>query len=165
MVPCVTLYFHFHPSPRICRRDIYIQAALFLCKSGNINNRKSFPVTAAFQGDVSVQVLFGFGSLLTDFRLIRICMNYSCMKKTGRPKEWRLWIASTTNWTSFAEKTWMSDSYLYAYTDASVMFVLDTNGEKQELLKLHLKWMYFNSGPKAWNSSLNPNITYSHNSL
>lgn len=72
------------------------------------------------------------------------------------------WIASTANCTSIAEKPLMSDSYLYMHTDASVTFVLDTNREKQELLKLHLKSMYFISGPKAQKSSSNPNTTISN---
>jgi len=48
MVPLVILYFNFHPSPKIFRREIYIQSVLLLCKSGNMNSRKLFPVTATF---------------------------------------------------------------------------------------------------------------------
>lgn len=159
MVPCVILHFNFHLSTRICEEVIYNQTMLFLCKNGNMNSRKSFPVTATLQGKMSFLVLFGTGSLLTDFRLIRICRNYACMTKTGRPKEGMLWIASPANCTSIAEKPRMSDSYLYMHTDASVMFILDINREKQELLKVHPKWMYFISGTKARKSSSNPNIT------
>lgn len=81
MVPCVILYYNFHPSNRLCKRVIYIQAELFLCRTRNIKYRKSFPVTASPQNDMSLLELFGFSSVFTDFRLIWICRHYFYRKK------------------------------------------------------------------------------------
>lgn len=81
MVPCVILYYNFHPSHRICRRVIYVQAELFFCRSRNLNCRKSFTITASPQGDMSFMELFGFCFVFTDFGLIWACRNYFYRKK------------------------------------------------------------------------------------
>lgn len=124
-------------------------------------SRKACPVTATFQGEMTFLVLSGLGSLLTDSGL-EAHRDDSCREQTGRPQERRLWTASAASCPALQKRrVGGSGPYLYEYADGSVMPVLDTNGDKQELLKLYPKWMYF----YAQKSSSIPNITLFHNSL